>query len=117
MVMAYYPKQGDIVYMDFDPQTGREQAGRRPAVVVSNRLFNKFGKGIALVAPITNTDKGITLHVRLDERTKITGVVLTDQIKALDLAKRQAEFVESMPSDKMKMICAIVSSFSEHEGE
>ena len=112
----YNPKQGDIIWLDFNPTLGREQQGRRPAVVISNHVFNKFGNGIALVAPITNTDKGISIHIKLDERTKTTGVILTDQAKILDLSKREAELAERLPTDITKKVCAIVSSFSEFEG-
>ncbi len=70
--MPYIPQQGDIIYLDFDPQAGHEQKGRRPALVVSNYTYNKITR-MALVCPITNTDRGFPLHVGLDSRTQSTG--------------------------------------------
>ncbi len=96
--MAYTPKQGDIIYLDFDPQAGHEQKGRRPAIVISNNTFNALGRG-ALVCPITNTNRGIPLHVRLDSRTKTTGVIMCDQVKSLDMQSRNAAFIEKAPDD------------------
>ena len=91
-------EQGDIVYLDFDPQSGHEQRGRRPALVVSNNLFNRVSS-LTMVCPITNTDRGHPFHVRLDERTKSTGVVMCDQARMLDLGSRNAAFEEKAPAD------------------
>ena len=104
--------QGDIIYLDFDPQAGHEQKGRRPAFVVSNNLFNKFTKA-AIVCPITNTDKDIPIQVRLDNRTKTTGVIMCEQVKALDVNKRNAEFVEKAPLDIISEVIDLVYSFIE----
>ena len=113
--MAYTPRQGDIIKMNFNPTKGHEQKGsRRPAVIVSNADFNKFARGVAIVCPITNTDRGIPLHPKLDGRTQTTGVVMTDQVKALDLLERNAEFVEQMPTDILAEVCDIVR-FTEHD--
>ncbi|MCL2420689.1 MAG: type II toxin-antitoxin system PemK/MazF family toxin [Defluviitaleaceae bacterium] len=101
--------------MDFDPTRGHEQQGRRPAIVVSNASYNKFARGVAMVCPITNTDRNIPIQIRLDDRTKTSGVVMTDQVKALDLTKRNAEFVEQVPNDLLDEICDIVSGFTEVE--
>jgi mRNA interferase MazF len=68
-------KQGDIIKPDFDTQMGYEQKGRRPAVVLSNNSFNRYFKTV-IVCPITHTDKNHPFHVRLDERTKTSGVIL-----------------------------------------
>ena len=70
-------EQGDIVYLDFDPQAGHEQRGRRPALVVSNNLFNRVSS-LTMVCPITHTDKGHPFHIRLDDTTKTDGVVLCE---------------------------------------
>ena len=115
--MAYYPKQGDIIRLCLNPTIGREQQGEhRPAVIVSNYDFNKFGRGMAMICPITNTNKGISLHVPLDSRTKTTGVILCDQSKVLDLTKRRTQYIEAMPTDKVKEVCNIVMSISEFDG-
>lgn len=94
--MVYTPEQGDIVYLQFNPQSGREQRGRRPAVVVSNNTFNQFTK-LAVVCPITNTNRGFPLHVPLDGRTQTTGVVMCELAKALDVGARGIAFVEKAP--------------------
>lgn len=99
--MTYIPNQGDIVYMDFDPQAGHEQRGRRPALVISNNSFNNLTK-LAIVCPITNTQSGFPLHIPLDGRTEITGVVMCDQIKTLDYTSRNARFKEKAPEDVLQ---------------
>jgi len=111
--MTYSPKQGDIVKMDFNPTKGHEQQGRRPAVIVSNANYNKFARGVVIVCPITNTDRGIPLQPKLDDRTITTGVVMTDQVKALDSTARNVEFIEKMPIDILFEVCDIVSGYSE----
>lgn len=110
MVKAF--EQGDIIYLDFDPQTGHEQRGRRPAFIVSNNLFNKFTKA-AIVCPITNTDRNIPIQVKLDNRTKTTGVIMCEQVKALDIKKRNAEFIEKAPVDIIAEVVDLVYSFIE----
>ena len=113
--MAYIPKQGDIITMDFNPTKGQEQRGHRPAVIVSNTSYNNFSRELCLVCPITNTDRGIPIHIKLDDRTSTTGVVMTDQVKALDLTKRSAVYIERMPDDILGEICDIISGFTEIE--
>jgi len=80
-------KQGDIIKINFNPQVGHEQAGYRPAVVVSNNFFNKK-TNLTFVCPITNTVSDFPLHVKLDERTITTGVILCEHLKALEINKR-----------------------------
>ena len=91
-------KQGMIIKLNFNPQIGHEQAGYRPAVVVSNNIFNNKAK-LAIVCPITNTDNKFPLHIALDERTKTKGVILCEHLKSLDLRKRKYEFIENLPKD------------------
>ncbi len=110
--MRYIPEQGDIILLDFNPQAGHEQQGRRPAIVVSNNTFNKFTK-IAIVCPITNTRKGYPLHVPLSETTKTTGVIMCEQVKSLDISARNASFVEKAPEDILEEVMDIVMSFIE----
>jgi len=113
--MSYQAKQGDIIKLDFDPQAGTEQKGRRPALVVSNSAFHQFTKKGAMVCPITNTNKGIPIQVKLDTRTKTTGVIMCDQAKILDLSQRSAEFVEEAPKDIVAEVVDIINSFIEFE--
>lgn len=91
-------EQGDIVYLDFDPQSGHEQRGRRPALVISNNLFNRINS-LTMVCPITNTDRNHPFHLRLDGRTKTTGVIMCDQARMLDLVSRHAAFEERAPEE------------------
>ena len=90
-------EQGDIVYLDFDPQVGHEQKGCRPALVVSNDLFNRVSS-LTMVCPITHADKGHPFHIRLDGTSKTDGVVLCDQARMLDLNSRNASFAEKAPA-------------------
>ncbi|MCL2773831.1 MAG: type II toxin-antitoxin system PemK/MazF family toxin [Oscillospiraceae bacterium] len=113
--MSYKAKQGDIIRLDFDPQKGHEQKGRRPALVISNATFNNFTGKAALVCPITNTDRGIPIQVKLDNRTKTTGVIMCDQAKILDIQQRNAEFVEQIPKDIILEVVDIINGFTEIE--
>ncbi len=110
--MEYTPEQGDIINLEFDPQAGHEQKGKRPAVVVSNNTFNKFTK-MAMVCPITNTDRGFPLHVALDDKTSTTGVVMCEQVKTLDILARKATFKEKVPSNILEELVDILVGFIE----
>ena len=95
--MAYIPNRGDIVWITFNPQAGHEQAGRRPALVLSPAAYN--GKvGLAILCPITSQIKDYPFEVLIPEGLKIGGAILSDQIKSLDWKVRQAEFVCKLPS-------------------
>jgi len=106
--------QGDIIYLDFNPQSGHEQKGRRPALVITNNLFNRFSK-MLMVCPITNTDKKHPFHIKLDERTKTTGTILCDQARTLDVYARNADFVERVPLDIIDEAVSMIKSFIEIE--
>jgi mRNA interferase MazF len=105
--MKYIPEQGDIIILEFDPQAGHEQKGRRPALVVSNVTFNSF-TGIAMVCPITNTKRGFPLHISMDDRTATTGVVMCEQVKSLDISARNAVFKEKAPGDIVDEVVDII---------
>ena len=107
-------KQGDIIKVNFNPQAGHEQAGYRPAVVISNNFFNEKTK-LAILCPITNTNNHFPLHIHLDDRTKTTGVILCEHIRTLDLEARPHIFIEKMPDDILEKIINIV--FAEIEKE
>jgi mRNA interferase MazF len=107
-------KQGDIIWLDFDPQTGHEQKGRRPALVISNQSFNNFSS-LTLVCPITNTDKNHPFHVKLDKRTKTTGVILCDQVRTLDAKARNSEYIERVADDILFDVIDIINGFVEME--
>lgn len=103
-------KQGDIVIMDFNPQSGHEQRGRRPALVLSNDILNQHS-ALALVCPITNTNKSHPFHIELDNRTQTTGVILCDQVKMLDLKARNTQTKEVCPEDIWNEARDVVISF------
>ncbi len=112
MIMVF--EQGDIVYLDFDPQAGHEQKGRRPALVVSNDLFNRVSS-LTMVCPITHTDRGHPFHIRLDQRTKTDGVVMCDQARMLDLNSRRASFQEKAPADIVAEAVDLITAMIEIE--
>ncbi len=105
-------EQGDIVYLDFDPQAGHEQRGRRPALVVSNNLFNRVSS-LTMVCPITHTDRNHPFHIRLDARTKTDGVIMCDQARMLDLNSRHAAFAEKAPDDMIAEAVDLIVGFLE----
>ena len=92
----YVPKQGDFVVVTFDPQSGHEQKGRRPALVVSSTLFNRH-TGLAMLCPITNTRRNFPFHVTVPAGSSLTGFIMVEQIKSVDYASRKAKFVEKAP--------------------
>ncbi len=102
-------KQGDIIKVNFDPRSGHEQAGYRPALVVSADIFNTKTK-LAIVCPITNTDNHFPLHVPLDERTSTTGVVLCEHVRTLDITARGYRFIESVPKDILEKVIDVLKA-------
>ncbi len=105
-------EQGDIIFLNFTPQSGHEQRGRRPALVVSNNVYNRF-HNLLMVCPITNTDRDFPTHVRLDTRTNTTGVIMCDQVRALDVLSRNGEFVEKAPENLVAEVVDQIISFVE----
>ncbi len=92
----YVPRRGDVVWISLNPHAGHEQAGRRPALVISPNRYN--GRvGLALLCPITSQTKGYPFEVRIPPEREVTGVVLSDQVKSLDWRARQAEFICRLP--------------------
>ena len=97
MPRTYCPKRGDIVWLAFDPQAGSEQAGRRPALVLSPESYNRK-VGLALFCPITTKVKGYPFEVTLSDNIKVSGVILSDQIRNLDWKARKASFCCKAPT-------------------
>lgn len=95
---AVVPERGDVVWLTFDPQAGHEQAGRRPALVLSPSIYNARA-GLALFAPITSQVKGYPFEVVLPDGSGVSGVVLADHIKNLDWRARKAELISRLPAD------------------
>ena len=114
----YVPRRGDIIRLDFNPQKGHEQAGRRPALVLSPDEYNRT-VGLAVVCPITNAKKGYPWEVEIPDDPHVTGVVLADQVKSLDWQKRHAEFVcttdEGLLEEVVEKACALLSPEDESE--
>lgn len=93
---AYVPDAGDFIWLTFDPQTGREQRGRRPALVLSPRIYNAKA-GLALACPITSQVKGYPFESRIPAGFNVSGAVLCDHVKSLDWQERRAEFAGNAP--------------------
>jgi mRNA interferase MazF len=105
----YIPEKGDFVYLTFDPQAGHEQKGRRPAIVISNRLFNQH-TGLAVVCPITNTARKMPFHVPVPQKSTLTGFIMVEQVKSVDYVSRQIQFVERSPEIVLEAVLNILDA-------
>ena len=105
MPRRYVPKRGDVVWLHFNPQMGHEQAGRRPAVVLSPESYN-LKTSLALFCPVTNQVKGYPFETPLPAALPVGGVALCDQIKSLDWFARKAKFVCELPDETLAEIMA-----------
>jgi len=108
-VGAYIPKKGDFVALTFDPQAGHEQKGRRPALVVSNDMFNRH-TGMAIACPITNTDRHYPFHVAVGEGLVVTGFVMVDQGKSTDFRARRAKRIGKAPDALLNEVLAVLDA-------
>ncbi len=99
------PERGDLVWVDFSPQSGHEQAGRHPAIVLSPADYNRL-VGLAIVCPITSRVKGYKFEVAIPPGLAISGVVLADQVKSLDWRSRKAELIARLPGATIDEILA-----------
>jgi mRNA interferase MazF len=102
---ARVPERGDVVWLEFNPRVGSEQAGRRPALVISPKSYNKK-VGLALVCPITSRSKGYPFEVELPEGLEAKGAILCDQLKSLDWRARRATRLGSVPDPVMHDVTA-----------
>lgn len=93
----YVPERGDLVWLSFDPQAGHEQAGRRPALVLSPASYNRLS-GLMLASPLTTRAKGYPFDVPLPEGLPVSGVVQSDQVRSLDWSQRRAERIAKAPA-------------------
>jgi len=98
VVRAYVPDAGDLVWLTFDPQAGHEQRGRRPALILSPRVYNAKAR-LAIACPITSHAKGYPFEIALPEDGKVRGVVLADHVKNLDWNARRAVFATAVPPE------------------
>ena len=105
----YVPKKGDFITLSFDPQAGHEQKGRRPALVVSNDLFNRH-TGLAIVCPVTNTDRNYPFHLPIPSTTSLTGFVMVEQVKSVDFAMRRAKFVQRAAGEFVENVLDLIDT-------
>lgn len=103
MASGYCPKRGDVVWLSFSPQAGHEQAGQRPALVLSPESYNRK-VGLALFCPITSRIKGYPFEVSIPDGFKVSGVVLSDQIKSLDWEARKASRIDTLPDETVQEV-------------
>jgi mRNA interferase MazF len=108
-VRAYVPKKGDFIAVAFDPQSGHEPKGRRPALVVSNTLFNEQ-TGLTIVCPLTTTDRGYPFHVAVIENPRVKGFVMVEQVKSIDFRARQAKRIGKASDDLIDEILSILDA-------
>jgi mRNA interferase MazF len=106
---AYVPKQGDIIAITSDPQSGHEQKGRRPALVVSKALFNR-STGLAIVCPATNTERGFPFHVPIPKDSKLTGFIMVEQVKSVDFRARRAKRIEHGSEELLSEVLSILDA-------
>lgn len=102
---AYVPDTGDFIWLTFDPQAGHEQPGRRPALVLSPKIYNQKS-GLALVCPVTNQAKGYPFEVAVPSGRGATGVILADHLKSVDWKARRAERIAICPREVVREVLA-----------
>ena len=109
MVNKYIPKQGDIVYLDFNPTKGHEQKGFRPAIVISNNTFNKH-TGMSILCPITSNTKYFPTHYELEDTKKVKGSVLCEHIRSIDYEKRNLKYVEKASDNDLLSVIMLMNA-------
>lgn len=116
MTASYVPKRGDAVWINFDPHVGREQAGRRPALVLSPLDYNRRVR-LAVFCPITSQRKGYPFEVPIPHRLRASGVILSDQLKSLDWQERNAELICSLPEATVMEVLDKISALINPDSE
>lgn len=106
--MTDLPNEGDLVWMNFSPHAGREQAGHRPALVLSPKEYHELTQ-YAVVCPITSSQKPYPFKVPLPQGLAISGMVLADQVKSIDRSARNLKIVGRAPSDVVKAVRALLA--------
>lgn len=114
MARNYVPDRGDLVWLQFDPQAGHEQAGRRPAFVVSQRAYNRK-VGLALFCPVTSRVKGYPFEVALPSGGKARGAILSDQLKSLDWRARKADRFDRVSAEVTAEVTARILALVDPE--
>ncbi len=106
---VYQPDRGDFIFLDFSPQAGAEQAGRRPALVLSPLAYN-VATGLAFLCPVINRIKGGAFEVPIPAGAKVTGVVLSDHLRSVDWIARNADFHSQAPTDLVLEVLARIEA-------
>ena len=109
MVSKYIPKQGDIIYLDFNPTKGHEQSGARPAIIISNNVFNNNTKMI-FVCPITSNTKEFPTHYILEDSKKIKGTVLCEHIRSIDYEERKIKYIEHASENDLLSVIMLTNA-------
>ncbi len=112
----YTPAQGDLVWINMTPQAGHEQAGRRPAVVLSHLSYNRRSK-LAVLCPVTSRAKGYPFEVSLPLNAGVTGVILADQVRNVDWQARRAEFIGKLNEETLSEVWEKVKALLSPEQE
>jgi len=105
----YVPQKGDFISVTFDPQSGHEQKGRRPALVVSNTLFNER-TGLAIVCPLTGTERSYPFHVAVKDNQEVSGFVMVEQVKSVDFKARRVKYISKAPDSVLEETLAILDA-------
>jgi len=108
-VAEYIPRKGDLIALTFDPQSGHEQRGRRPALVVSNDLFNKH-TGLCIACPITSTRRDYPFHVAVPPDEGVTGYVMVEQVKSIDFRTRKAKRIGKASTGMLDEVLSILDA-------
>ena len=106
---AYVPRKGDFVALTFDPQSGHEQRGRRPALVVSNDLFNRH-TGLCIACPVTNSRRDYPFHVSIPDDCDVTGVVMVEQVKSIDFRARNSKHIGPAPDAVLEEVLSLLDA-------
>jgi mRNA interferase MazF len=108
-VADYVPRKGELIALSFDPQSGHEQRGRRPALVVSNDLFNRH-TGLCIACPITNTHRDYPFHVGIPAGESVTGFIMVDQVKSIDFRSRKAKRLGKASAEVLQEVLSILDA-------
>ena len=106
---GYLPRKGDFIALSFHPQSGHEQSGRRPALVVSNDLFNRH-TGLCMACPIINTQRDYPFHVPVPAESGVTGFIMVEQVKSLDFRSRKAKRIGRAPPEVVDEVLSILDA-------
>ena len=106
---VYIPRQEDIIAITFDPQSGHEQKGRGPAFVVCKDLFNR-STGLAIVCPVTNTERDYPFHIPIPADSKLTGFIMVEQVKSVDFRSRRAKRIERGNDELLSEVLSILDA-------